>query len=259
MTQLRLTMMQTAIVWENKKENLRLLREKLQKLHGTTEIVVLPEMFSTGFSMNCEKLAEPISGETIQCIKELATEFNLAIAGSFMCKEDSKFYNRAFFITPQGKEYYYDKRHLFRMGEEATFYTAGTQKTIIPYLGWNICLFVCYDLRFPVWSRNINNEYDLIIYMADWPQSRQTSWDILLKARAIENMSYVCGVNCVGTDELGIEYKGGSAIISAKGDTIALAADYSEEAVTFEIDLESLNKLRSNFPAWKDADTFSIK
>ena len=205
MTQLRLTLIQTDIIWENKQENLSLLRNRLEKLSGTTEIVVLPEMFSTGFSMNCEKLAEPITGETIQTIKELASLHQLAIAGSFMCDESGVYYNRAFFITPDGEEYYYDKRHLFRMGEEANHYTAGTKQVVISYLGWNICMQVCYDLRFPIWSRNVDNKYDLLIYMAHWPESRRTSWDVLLRARAIENLSYACGVNCVGIDEIGIK------------------------------------------------------
>ena len=158
MQELRISIVQTNIVWENKQENLRLLRDKLQTLHGTTEIVVLPEMFSTGFSMNSRKLAEPISGETIQTLKKWAGEFQFAITGSFICSEQGSYYNRAFFITPEGEEYYYDKRHLFRMGQEAEHFSSGDSKLIISYREWNICLLVCYDLRFPVWSRNVNNE-----------------------------------------------------------------------------------------------------
>ena len=149
MQELRISIVQTNIVWENKQENLRLLRDKLQMLHGTTEIVVLPEMFSTGFSMNSRKLAEPISGETIQTLKNWAGEFQFAITGSFICSEQGSYYNRAFFITPEGEEYYYDKRHLFRMGQEAEHFSSGDSKLIISYREWNICLLVCYDLRFP--------------------------------------------------------------------------------------------------------------
>ena len=258
MTQLRLTLIQTDIIWENKQENLRLLRNRLEKLSGTTEIVVLPEMFSTGFSMNCEKLAEPITGETIQTIKELASLHQLAIAGSFMCDESGVYYNRAFFITPDGEEYYYDKRHLFRMGEEANHYTAGTKQVVVSYLGWNICMQVCYDLRFPIWSRNVDNKYDLLIYMANWPESRRTSWDVLLRARAIENLSYACGVNCVGIDEIGIKYNGGSAIISEKGEVIKAAENDIDESITATLDLDILRALRDKFPAWKDADRFQI-
>ena len=258
MTQLRLTLIQTDIIWENKKENLRLLRNRLEKLSGTTEIVVLPEMFSTGFSMNCEKLAEPTTGETIQTVKELATLHKMAIAGSFMCYDNRKYYNRAFFITPEGEEHYYDKRHLFRMGEEKDHYTAGTQQVIISYLGWNICLQVCYDLRFPIWSRNVDNRYDLLIYMANWPKSRRTPWDVLLRARAIENLSYACGVNCVGIDESGIKYNGGSAIISEKGEIMKAAENDKDESITAILDLDTLRTLREKFPVWKDADSFQI-
>lgn len=258
MRQLRLTIIQTDIVWENKQENLRLLREKLEKLRGTTEIVVLPEMFSTGFSMNCQSLAESTNGLTIESIKSMATEFQVAITGSFMCTENNCFYNRGFFITPDKKEYYYNKRHLFRMGEETNYYTPGDSKTIIPYLGWNICLQICYDLRFPIWVRNVNNAYDLIIYVANWPSSRRAAWDVLLRARAIENLAYVCGVNCVGTDAHGIQYNGGSCVISEKGELLTLATNDSTQSITTTIDLESLETFRNKFPAWKDADKFEI-
>ena len=161
MESIRISIIQTDIVWENKQENLRLLHEKLQSLRGITEIVVLPEMFSTGFSMQSKMLAEPNSGATITILKQWATQFQLAICGSYIATENDQFYNRAFFLTPEGEEFYYDKRHLFRMGREAEHFSAGDKRLIIPYRGWNICLLVCYDLRFPVWSRNINNEYDL--------------------------------------------------------------------------------------------------
>ena len=163
MESIRISIIQTDIVWENKQENLRLLHEKLQSLRGITEIVVLPEMFSTGFSMQSKILAEPNSGETITTLKQWAAKFQLAICGSYIATENELFYNRAFFLTPEGEEFYYDKRHLFRMGREAEHFSAGDKRLIIPYHGWNICLLVCYDLRFPVWSRNVGNEYDLLI------------------------------------------------------------------------------------------------
>ena len=173
---MRVTLLQTDIVWEDKQENLRLLREKLIKLRGEAEIVVLPETFSTGFSMDSRRLAEPVSGETISTLRQWAAEFHLAITGSYIaCDESSTSlqalpcYNRAFFLTPEGEAYYYDKRHLFRMGQETEHFTAGSQRPVISYRGWNILLLVCYDLRFPVWSRNVNNEYDLLIYVANWP------------------------------------------------------------------------------------------
>ena len=177
-----------------------MLRKKLETLCGTTEVVILPEMFSTGFSMNSKELAEPVSGETITTLKQWATEFQLAIAGSYIASDKGEYFNRAFFLTPAETDHYYDKRHLFRMGQESEHFSAGNGRVIIPYHGWNICLLVCYDLRFPVWSRNVNNEYDLLVYVASWPVQRRQAWDVLLRARAIENMCYVCGVNRIGTD-----------------------------------------------------------
>ncbi|MFR2071459.1 MAG: amidohydrolase [Bacteroides nordii] len=258
MQELRVSIVQTNIVWENKQENLRLLRDKLQMLHGTTEIVVLPEMFSTGFSMNSRKLAEPISGETIQILKNWAGEFQFAIAGSFICSEQGSYYNRAFFITPEGEEYYYDKRHLFRMGQEAEHFSSGDSKLIISYREWNICLLVCYDLRFPVWSRNVDNEYDLLIYVASWPQARRLVWDTLLRARALENMCYVCGVNRTGTDGNNHLYNGGSIVYSAKGKILTSVPDGKEAIATVSLNLKSLQQFRDKFPVWKDADTFRI-
>lgn len=182
---MRISILQTDIVWENKQENLRRLREKLETLRGTTEIVVLPETFSTGFSMDTSSLAEPTTGETITTLRRWSEEYQLALTGSYIaCETASKggnpsYYNRAFFLTPEGNAYYYDKRHLFRMGHETEHFTSGCQRPIIQYRGWNILLLVCYDLRFPVWSRNKHSEYDLLIYVANWPVSRRKVWDIL--------------------------------------------------------------------------------
>ena len=255
---LKISIVQTDIAWENKQENLRLLREKLHALRGTTEIVVLPEMFSTGFTMKSRELAEPVSGITVRILKELAADFQLALCGSFICSERSNYYNRAFFITPEGEEFYYDKRHLFRMGNEAEDFSAGNNKLIISYRGWNICLLVCYDLRFPVWSRNVNNEYDLLIYMASWPQARRLAWDTLLCARALENMCYVCGVNRIGVDGNKLIYNGGSVVFSAKGEVLASVPDGEEGIETVSLSLISLQQLRDKFPVWKDADAFRL-
>lgn len=260
LSKMNVSLIQTDIVWENKQENLRLLREKLVALCGTTEIVVLPEMFSTGFSMNSRTLGEPISGTTIQTLKKWAAEFQLALCGSFIYREDAyHFYNRAFFLTPEGKDYFYDKRHLFRMGQEIEHFMAGSdEKQIITYKGWNIRLLVCYDLRFPVWSRNVNKEYDLLIYVASWPQPRRLAWDVLLQARALENMAYVCGVNRVGTDGNNLIYNGGSAAYSARGEKMASIPDGEEGIATVTLDLLSLNQFREKFPVWKDADHFQL-
>ena len=255
---LKISIVQTDIAWENKQENLRMLREKLHALRGTTEIVVLPEMFSTGFTMKSRELAEPVSGITVRILKELAADFQLALCGSFICSERSNYYNRAFFITPEGEEFYYDKRHLFRMGNEAEYFSSGNNKLIISYRGWNICLLVCYDLRFPVWSRNVNNEYDLLIYVASWPQARRLAWDTLLCARALENMCYVCGVNRIGVDCNKLIYNGGSVVFSAKGEVLASVPDGEEGIETVSLSLISLQQLRDKFPVWKDADAFRL-
>ena len=239
MESIRISIIQTDIVWENKQENLRLLHEKLQSLRGITEIVVLPEMFST-------------------TLKQWAAKFQLAICGSYIATENEQFYNRAFFLTPEGEEFYYDKRHLFRMGREAEHFSAGDKRLIIPYHGWNICLLVCYDLRFPVWSRNVGNEYDLLIYVANWPIPRRLVWDTLLRARALENQCYVCGVNRVGTDGYQLSYNGGSKVYSAFGEEIGSFPDGKEGITTVSVNLTALHQFREQFPVWKDADEFHL-
>ena len=258
MAQLRVTLLQTDIVWKNKEMNLCHLRKNLKSLCGLTEIVILPEMFTTGFSMDSDELAETTKGITVETLKQLAHENKTALCGSFICADSGKYYNRGFFITPDGKEYYYDKHHLFRMGSEQNHFTAGQKQLIIPYNDWNICLLVCYDLRFPVWSRNVNNCYDLLIYVANWPKPRRNVWDALLTARAIENQAYVCGVNRVGIDGYGLNYDGGSAIYSAKGKILAKVDDGQEGCVTATIDLNNLTAFREKFPVWMDSDSFTI-
>lgn len=262
---MRISILQTDIVWENKQENLRCLREKLTALRGTTEIVVLPETFSTGFSMNTTGLAEPATGETITTLRRWAEEFQLALAGSYIaCEADAtgehptRYYNRAFFLAPEGDAYYYDKRHLFRMGHETEHFTSGHQRPVISYRGWNILLLVCYDLRFPVWSRNVNNEYDLLIYVANWPVPRRRVWDILLQARALENICYVCGVNRIGKDGREVPHNGGSVVYSPKGELLATLPDDEEGIATADLSLPTLQAFRQKFPAWKDADSFVI-
>lgn len=255
---MRISILQTDIIWENKQENLRRLHEKLETLRGETEIVVLPETFSTGFSMNTGNLAEPVTGETITSLRRWAAEYQFAITGSYIACEKDTFYNRAFFLTPEGDTYFCDKRHLFRMGGEVEHFTAGSRRCIIPYRGWNILLLVCYDLRFPVWSRNVNNEYDLLIYVANWPVPRRNVWDVLLQARALENISYVCGVNRIGTDNQNIPHDGGSVIYSPKGELLASVPDNEEGVATTTLTLSALKEFRKKFPAWKDAENFTI-
>jgi len=271
MNPLRVTPLQTDIIWEDKQENLRRLQTILKQLRGKTEILILPETFSTGFSMNSCGLAEPVAGETITTLRQWASEYQIAIAGSYIaCDEDTPqlaidplikethYYNRAFFLTPEGEESFYDKHHLFRMGSESVHFTPGNQRPIINYRGWNILLLVCYDLRFPVWSRNIDNEYDLLIYVGNWPESRRKVWDVLLQARALENMSYVCGVNRIGTDGNDLLYNGGTIVYSPKGEELACIGDDQEGFTTATLDQNSLTQFRNKFPAWKDADQFNL-
>ncbi|MDR1200531.1 MAG: amidohydrolase [Tannerellaceae bacterium] len=255
---LRISMFQSHIIWEDRDENLRHYGELLSRIKGKTDIAVLPETFTTGFSMNVEKLADTMDGKTISTIRDWAKKYKLAIVGSFIAKENENYYNRAFLITPEDKEYYYDKRHLFRMGEEEKHFTPGTKQTIVSYKGWNICLQVCYDLRFPVWSRNINNDYDLLIYVANWPEVRKEVWHSLLPARALENIAYVCGVNRTGLDGKGFNYRGDSMIYSPKGKKLADAGKREDIIRTCVLSKEELTDLRTKFPAWEDADTFTI-
>lgn len=254
---LHITMLQTDIVWENKQLNLLRLYQELKPLQGSTDIVVLPEMCTTGFSMNAKKLAESVGGDTITSLRQYAVELNLAIVGSFIAVDGGEYFNRGFFLTPENEAFFYDKRHLFRMGCESESFSSGSERLIVHYRGWNICLMICYDLRFPVWSRNVKNEYDLLIYCANWPASRSTVWDALLVARALENMCFVCGVNRIGTDGEGLLYTGGSKLISPTGKVLEVLGN-TAQSVTTPIALEAVKTLREKFPVWLDADDFIL-
>lgn len=256
---LRISMVQSHITWEDREENLCYYGELLRRVSGRTDIAVLPETFTTGFSMEVEKLADTMDGITIPTVKEWAKKYKLAVAGSFIAFEDGKYYNRAFFITPEGDTHFYDKRHLFCMAGEDEYFTSGSKRVIVRYKDWNICLQVCYDLRFPVWTRNVANEYDVLIYVANWPEARKKAWKSLLQARAIENMAYVCGVNRVGVDGKGFTYRGDSMVFSPKGKKLADAGKREEITRTCTLDKNELEEFRTKFPAWKDADTFSIR
>ena len=265
-TPLRLTLFQTDIAWEEKQTNLSRLHALLETLSGQTDLVVLPETFTTGFTMQPEPFAEPGNGSFATTMRQWSVQYGIALAGSYIASapltnDAGKIacFNRAFFFTPEGGEHYADKRHLFRMGGEDRHYTPGHQREIIYYRGWNIRLLVCYDLRFPVWSRNVGNAYDLLIYVANWPASRRRVWDVLLQARAIENQSYTCGVNRIGIDGHGFDYNGGSALYSPKGDCVAAIADNKEDFITIALDHASLALFREKFPVWKDADRFTLE
>lgn len=255
---LRISLVQTNIEWENKEMNLHNLETKVQALSGNTDLVVLPEMFATGFTMQSHLFAETTDGETLSTLRHLAKKYDLAFVGSFIYTERDNFFNRAFFISPDSEDVFYDKRHLFRMGQESEHFSAGNKRCIVSWKGWNICLMVCYDLRFPVWCRNTNNEYDLLIFVANWPAPRRQAWNSLLCARAIENLCYVCGVNRVGNDGMGLYYAGDSSLYNMKGENIIHFEENEEKTITTSIDLQLLHSFRTKFPAWIDADKFTF-
>ncbi|MDL2323086.1 amidohydrolase [Bacteroidales bacterium OttesenSCG-928-A17] len=260
MDTLRISLLQSDIIWENKEKNLEHYGRLIQSLAGETDLVVLPETFSTGFSMNPSSLAETNEEYTIQTVQSWASEYKTAICGSFIATSYSgHYFNRGFFITPERNSFFYNKRHLFRMGEENKQFTAGNQYEIFPYKGWNIRMIICYDLRFPVWTRNRKNEYDLLICPANWPASRAEVWKALLKARALENQCYVCGVNRIGQDINEISHQGDSLLIDYKGKILSEAPLNAESILTSNINKNSLFEFREKFPAWKDSDEFYLE
>lgn len=256
---MKITLIQDEIFWADKTANLRKVGQQLEFLSGKTDMVILPEMFSTGFCTEQPNLAETMEGETIQMLRSYALKCRLAITGSFIATENGNFYNRAFFVFPTGEVETADKRHLFQAGGENKFFTKGNERLQVSYYGFNICVLVCYDVRFPVWSRNVNNEYDLLIYVANFPLKRINDWDVLLQARAIENQTYVAGVNRIGTDGLGIEYNGHSALLDFKGRPLITFPENEFSIQTAELDKISLISYRERFPVWKDADSFEVK
>lgn len=255
---LRVSLIQTDIAWEEKECNLLSFTSKIRSQKGNTDLVVLPEMCTTGFSMHSRQLAEPPDGKSMTTFRELAIENNLAIAGSLIIEENEEYFNRGFFFLPDGSFYSYDKRHLFRMGKEDRYFSAGNKRLIVRYKNWNICLMICYDLRFPVWCRNQKNEYDLLLFVASWPESRIKVWENLLVARALENLSYVAGVNRVGRDGYNLNYCGKSMIIDPKGKTVLVCPDETEQIGTCALSLDELQQFRKKFPAGEDADSFMI-
>ena len=261
MSSLTLTIIQTDLVFENKTVNLERLKSKIENIEQRTEIVVLPEMFSTGFSMQSEVFAETMEGETVKWMKEIAEANKIILTGSIIIEEDGQYFNRLVWMLPNGQLGYYDKRHLFAYGEEDKYYTGGNKRLIASVKGWKINLLICYDLRFPVWSRQQSGvdetEYDLLIYVANWPEKRSHAWKTLLCARAIENQCYVAGVNRVGKDNKNIYHSGNSLVIDPLGQVLYHMAD-EEDVFTITLQKEDLNKARTQFPFWKDADDFTI-
>jgi predicted amidohydrolase len=263
MLDLKITLIQSPLHWESTSANLAMFEEKIWNIEGTTDVIVLPEMFTTGFSMDPTRLAEQMNLQTTRWMKQMATQTGALVLGSFIVRENEKYFNRLVWMEPGGKYLTYDKRHLFRMADEHTHYSAGDNRLIGVWKGWNICPLVCYDLRFPVWSRNSWDKkeqrmvYDLLIYVANWPEVRIAAWDLLLQARAIENLSYVVGVNRIGADGHGIIHNGHSAALGPKGDYLFAAGD-AEIVTTITLNAQALEDYRSRFPAYRDADDFQV-
>lgn len=259
---LRLTLIQTQLHWEDKDANLKMLEEKINAVPSSKQIVILPEMFNTGFSMKPEQFAEKMDGPTLQWMKRIAAAKKLILTGSLMIEEDQKYFNRLIWMLPNGQFGVYDKRHLFAYGEEDKHYSAGNQRLIASVNGWKINLMVCYDLRFPVWSRQQfdeerNFEYDVLVYVANWPERRNTAWKTLLQARAIENQCYVVGVNRVGNDGNNIYHSGDSMVIDALGKILYHKVD-EEDIFSIELGEKPLKEVREKFQFWRDADDFEI-
>ena len=254
---MQVLLIQAPLVWENPKLNRDYFEGRINSISGKVDLIVLPEMFSTAFTMNPSAVAETMHGETVLWMQYLAKAKNSAITGSVVIEENGNYYNRMLFVFPLGEIQYYDKRHLFTLAGEEKVYTAGTQKLIVDYLGWKICPLVCYDLRFPVFSRNVE-EYDLLIYVASWPKVRTTAWDALLKARAIENVSYVIGVNRTGEDASGHSYIGHSQVVDSLGEYVVEPQE-SDAMFKATLDKSKLTEIRKKFAFLSDKDTFEIK
>lgn len=262
---LSITTIQTNLYWEDKTANLQMLEEKINSINQKTEVVVLPEMFSTGFSMKPELLAETMEGETVQWMRRIASEKKIILAGSVIISENENYFNRLIWMLPNGQYGVYDKRHRFAFAGEDKHYTAGSKRLIASVKGWRINLLVCYDLRFPIWARQTPSrqeqageaEYDVLIYVANWPERRSLAWKTLLQARAIENQSYVIGVNRVGMDGNNIYHSGDSLIVDPMGEILYTKKD-AEDVFTIALDKAVLETVREKLPFLKDADRFQI-
>lgn len=278
MSSLTFSLIQTSLFWEDKAANLAMLEAKIKGIADKTEIVILPEMFSTGFSMQPENFAEPMNGPSVEWMKRMSAEKKVILTGSLMIEEDGKYFNRLIWMLPNGQAGYYNKRHLFGYADEDQHYTRGEKRLVASVKGWKINLQVCYDLRFPVWARQsytfdnepVRNdsasgsqknlpglEYDILIYVANWPQRRSHAWKTLLQARAIENQCFVIGVNRVGNDGNGIYHSGDSTAVNPLGEVMCSKAN-EEDILTVTLESNDLDEIRTKMPFWKDADAFRI-
>ncbi|MEO6178120.1 MAG: nitrilase family protein [Flavobacterium circumlabens] len=254
---MKIALIQSDLYWEDASKNRNNFESKINQLDSEVNLVVLPEMFSTGFTMNASEVAETMQGETVLWMQSLARQKKMAIAGSVIISEEEKYYNRMLFVFPNGQIQQYNKRHLFSLAGEDKYYEAGTQKVIVEYLDWKICLQICYDLRFPVFARNVEN-YDLLLYVANWPKVRTNAWDALLKARAIENLSYVVAVNRVGLDANAYEHIGHSQVVDFLGNPV-LDPQENEGVFIVEIDKKPMLETRKKLDFLSDRDQFEIK
>jgi predicted amidohydrolase len=254
---MKVALIQSVLIWENPEANRKYFEEKINAIAGDINLIVLPEMFTTGFTMRPVEVAETMQGETVLWMQALAKAKNAAITGSVVIEENANFYNRMLFVLPSGEIQHYDKRHLFTLAGEDKVYTKGTQKLIVDYLGWKICPLVCYDLRFPVFSRNIE-DYDLLLYVASWPKIRINAWDTLIKARAIENMSYAIGVNRVGEDYNGYQYTGHSQLVDYLGEYL-IEPKETEGVFLATLDKAKMIEVRKKLDFLSDRDIFEIK
>lgn len=253
---MKIALLQADITWEDPKASLSTFERLTGSLSSPADLIMLPEMFTTGFTMNPAPVAETMDGPTVKWMRQMAGQHNAAVTGSLVIAEDGRHYNRLIFAFPDGTLKTYDKRHLFTLAGEDKAYTAGTERLIVDFRGWRICPLVCYDLRFPVFSRNTDT-YDLLLYVANWPAPRIAAWDALLKARAIENMCYVAGLNRVGQDANGHSYPGHSKVLDCFGNTV-LASAKKEGVLIVDIHRESLSEARKKFSFLEDRDNFSL-
>jgi len=257
---MRIAILQYSVLWANIPENLDWTCKRLRALKGKADVALLPEMFTTGFCTDQPELAEPVNGKTIQTLQEVADACELAIVGSFICKEkDGRLYNRGFFIKPYETPDFIDKSHLYAHGGEDKFFTAGRERPIIEYMGVKFRLLICYDLRFPVWSRQEkDNMYDVLLVCANWPEVRIVYWDALIAARATENQCFICAANIVGDDALKMHYNGHSVAYDTYLNPLVHFEDNEEGTKIAELDIERLHHFREVLPLWKDGDEFTI-